>query len=64
MPSFNVNSQIFWFGDLNYRINMLDSEVRKLVAKKQWDELLNNDEVRLITKLIVRVVRVYTMCTY
>lgn len=39
------HDQIFWFGDLNYRINMLDSEVRKLVAKKQWDELLNNDEL-------------------
>ncbi|PHU08406.1 hypothetical protein BC332_20266 [Capsicum chinense] len=24
---------------------MLDAEVRKLVAKRQWDELLNNDEV-------------------
>lgn len=44
-PSFNVNSQIFWFGDLNYRINMLDAEVRKLVTRKQWDELLNNDEL-------------------
>ncbi|KAK4363354.1 hypothetical protein RND71_018595 [Anisodus tanguticus] len=39
------HDQIFWFGDLNYRINMLDAEVRKLVAKRQWDELLNNDEL-------------------
>ncbi|XP_049377557.1 type I inositol polyphosphate 5-phosphatase 2-like [Solanum stenotomum] len=39
------HDQIFWFGDLNYRINMLDAEVRKLVATKQWDELLNNDEL-------------------
>ncbi|WMV40223.1 hypothetical protein MTR67_033608 [Solanum verrucosum] len=39
------HDQIFWFGDLNYRINMLDAEVRKLVARKQWDELLNNDEL-------------------
>ncbi|KAJ8538701.1 hypothetical protein K7X08_029997 [Anisodus acutangulus] len=37
------HDQIFWFGDLNYRINMLDAEVRKLVSKSQWDELLNND---------------------
>lgn len=42
-----LNSQVFWFGDLNYRINMSDSEVRKLVAKKQWHELLNSDQVRL-----------------
>lgn len=39
------HDQIFWFGDLNYRINMLDTEVRKLVAMKQWDELLNSDQL-------------------
>lgn len=41
----SVTSQIFWFGDLNYRLNMLDAEVRKLVANKQWDELINYDQV-------------------
>lgn len=25
---------------------MLDEEVRKLVALKKWDELMNNDQVR------------------
>ncbi|KAJ4951173.1 hypothetical protein NE237_028005 [Protea cynaroides] len=39
------HDQIFWFGDLNYRLSMLDAEVRKLVAKKQWDELINNDQL-------------------
>ncbi|XP_043695972.1 type I inositol polyphosphate 5-phosphatase 2-like isoform X2 [Telopea speciosissima] len=39
------HDQIFWFGDLNYRLNMLDAEVRKLVAKKQWDELINSDQL-------------------
>ncbi|XP_054809801.1 type I inositol polyphosphate 5-phosphatase 2-like [Prosopis cineraria] len=39
------NSQIFWFGDLNYRINMWDEEVRKLVALKKWDELMKNDQL-------------------
>ncbi|GFQ04008.1 type i inositol 1 4 5-trisphosphate 5-phosphatase 2 [Phtheirospermum japonicum] len=39
------HDQIFWFGDLNYRINMLDAEVRKLVDKKQWAELLNGDQL-------------------
>lgn len=43
---FSANSQIFWFGDLNYRINMSDEEVRKLVAQKKWDELINYDQVR------------------
>ncbi|XVF51917.1 hypothetical protein PTKIN_Ptkin04bG0222900 [Pterospermum kingtungense] len=40
------HDQIFWFGDLNYRLNMLDAEVRKLVALKRWDELIKNDQVR------------------
>ncbi|CAI9772450.1 unnamed protein product [Fraxinus pennsylvanica] len=39
------HDQIFWFGDLNYRINMLDAEVRKLVAEKDWTELLNSDQL-------------------
>ncbi|XP_040989556.1 type I inositol polyphosphate 5-phosphatase 2-like isoform X3 [Juglans microcarpa x Juglans regia] len=39
------HDQIFWFGDLNYRINMLDAEVRKLVDLRRWDELLNNDQL-------------------
>ncbi|XP_022718066.1 type I inositol polyphosphate 5-phosphatase 2-like isoform X3 [Durio zibethinus] len=39
------HDQIFWFGDLNYRLNMLDVEVRKLVALKRWDEIINNDQL-------------------
>ncbi|CAL5197875.1 unnamed protein product [Lathyrus oleraceus] len=41
------HDQIFWFGDLNYRINMSDGEVRKLVALKKWDELKNYDQLRI-----------------
>ncbi|KAL5862550.1 hypothetical protein ACOSQ3_000064 [Xanthoceras sorbifolium] len=39
------HDQIFWFGDLNYRLNMLDAEVRKLVALKRWDELVSSDQL-------------------
>ncbi|XP_022892768.1 type I inositol polyphosphate 5-phosphatase 2-like isoform X2 [Olea europaea var. sylvestris] len=39
------HDQVFWFGDLNYRINMLDAKVRNLVAKKDWTELLNHDQL-------------------
>lgn len=39
------HDQVFWFGDLNYRLNMMDSEIRKLVANKQWNELINNDQL-------------------
>ncbi|KAJ4826787.1 hypothetical protein Tsubulata_034774 [Turnera subulata] len=39
------HDQIFWFGDLNYRLNMVDTEIRKLVALKQWGELINSDQL-------------------
>ncbi|KAJ9707096.1 hypothetical protein PVL29_002197 [Vitis rotundifolia] len=39
------HDQIFWFGDLNYRLNMLDAEIRKLVARKKWGELINSDQL-------------------
>ncbi|KAH8513949.1 hypothetical protein H0E87_006984, partial [Populus deltoides] len=45
LAPFPMLFQIFWFGDLNYRLNMLDTEVRKLVAMKQWDELINSDQL-------------------
>ncbi|WCJ20682.1 Type I inositol polyphosphate 5-phosphatase 2 [Euphorbia peplus] len=39
------HDQIFWFGDLNYRLNMMDTEIRKLVSLKKWDELINGDQL-------------------
>ncbi|TKY55546.1 Type I inositol polyphosphate 5-phosphatase 2 [Spatholobus suberectus] len=39
------HDQIFWFGDLNYRVNMMDGKVRKLVSLKKWDELMNYDQL-------------------
>nr|XP_043633227.1 type I inositol polyphosphate 5-phosphatase 2-like [Erigeron canadensis] len=39
------HDRIFWFGDLNYRINMADADVRKLIALKQWNKLLCNDQL-------------------
>ncbi|KAK9667886.1 hypothetical protein RND81_13G018200 [Saponaria officinalis] len=39
------HDHIFWFGDLNYRLNMTDTEIRKLVVKKKWNELFSNDQL-------------------
>ncbi|KAK6250998.1 hypothetical protein SCA6_005003 [Theobroma cacao] len=39
------HDQMFWFGDLNYRLNMSGAEVRKLVALKRWDELIDSDQL-------------------
>ncbi|KAK2410201.1 type IV inositol polyphosphate 5-phosphatase [Trifolium repens] len=41
----SLHDQIFWFGDLNYRINMSDGEVRKLVDLKKWDKLMSHDQL-------------------
>ncbi|KAF8693943.1 hypothetical protein HU200_038588 [Digitaria exilis] len=39
------HDRIFWFGDLNYRIDLPDAEVRNLVAMKRWSDLLNSDQL-------------------
>ncbi|XP_074581831.1 type I inositol polyphosphate 5-phosphatase 2 isoform X2 [Curcuma longa] len=39
------HDRIFWFGDLNYRLNLPDAEVRAMVARKSWDELMNYDQL-------------------
>ncbi|RLM85955.1 type I inositol polyphosphate 5-phosphatase 2 isoform X2 [Panicum miliaceum] len=39
------HDRIFWFGELNCRIDLPDAEVRHLVAMKRWDDLLKSDQV-------------------
>ncbi|XP_023552579.1 type I inositol polyphosphate 5-phosphatase 2 [Cucurbita pepo subsp. pepo] len=39
------HDQVFWFGDLNYRLNTSESVVRRLVAQKKWEELSNYDQL-------------------
>ncbi|ORY19112.1 DNase I-like protein [Neocallimastix californiae] len=38
---------IFWFGDLNYRINGIRSIVDKLIKENQLEVLLANDQLRI-----------------
>ena len=37
---------VFWCGDFNYRINMSRQEVKDLVAKQNWAELLAADQLK------------------
>ncbi|KAK8845296.1 hypothetical protein IAR55_006009 [Kwoniella newhampshirensis] len=37
---------LFWMGDLNYRVDLPDNHVRKLVEDKKWDELLEKDQLK------------------
>ncbi|KAL6639802.1 hypothetical protein ACP70R_022624 [Stipagrostis hirtigluma subsp. patula] len=39
------HDRIFWFGDLNYRIDLPDAQIRQLVAAERWDDLLKYDQV-------------------
>lgn len=36
---------------------MLDAEIRKLVARKKWDELINSDQVRHINLNYFNLIR-------
>ncbi|VDM33609.1 unnamed protein product, partial [Hydatigera taeniaeformis] len=36
---------VFWFGDLNYRINRPNEEVKALVARSAWSELHCSDQL-------------------
>ncbi|KAL3699989.1 hypothetical protein R1sor_018011 [Riccia sorocarpa] len=38
---------IIWLGDLNYRIAMPDHEARKLIAREDWESLLEKDQLKL-----------------
>lgn len=40
-------SQIVWLGDLNYRLNLMDNEIRLLVAQEDWTSLFKEDQVSL-----------------
>lgn len=50
--AFDLTNQfhaLFWFGDLNYRINIPRQDVIKLVAGKQWDKLCRGDQLLLVS---------------
>jgi len=38
---------VFWASDSNYRINLPNEEVRKLIAEERWDLLYENDQLNL-----------------
>ncbi|WVQ80297.1 hypothetical protein IAT38_002402 [Cryptococcus sp. DSM 104549] len=37
---------LFWMGDLNYRVDLPDGEVRALVKQKDWAGMLEKDQLR------------------
>ncbi|KAK4603902.1 hypothetical protein RGQ29_012418 [Quercus rubra] len=47
-PPLNIlaHDQIFWFGDLNYRLCLEDSSARQLIKKQDWKALQEFDQLR------------------
>lgn len=43
------HTHVFWFGDFNYRIDLPDDEVRRLVSDNHLDIMLASDQVDLTT---------------
>ncbi|KAK1262710.1 Type I inositol 1,4,5-trisphosphate 5-phosphatase 2 [Acorus gramineus] len=40
------HDRIFWFGDLNYRLNMPAAEIKEFISRKQCDVLIDKDQLR------------------
>ncbi|KAK1263816.1 Type I inositol 1,4,5-trisphosphate 5-phosphatase CVP2 [Acorus gramineus] len=41
------HDRVIWLGDLNYRISLPEAKTRSLVDQKEWNALLENDQLRL-----------------
>lgn len=41
------HERIIWFGDLNYRIALGHTDTLKLLKKKDWESLLNKDQLKI-----------------
>nr|CDS31929.1 synaptojanin 1 [Hymenolepis microstoma] len=40
-----MHDYVFWFGDLNYRINLPNDEVKSLISRSAWSELVRSDQL-------------------
>ncbi|KAG0502369.1 hypothetical protein HPP92_002441 [Vanilla planifolia] len=44
--SIRDHERIFWFGDLNYRLNSSYEHAHELISAKRWSELVEKDQLR------------------
>lgn len=42
-----MHDYVFWFGDLNYRINLPNEEVKSLISRSAWLELQRADQLSM-----------------
>ncbi|CAH8384143.1 unnamed protein product [Eruca vesicaria subsp. sativa] len=43
--SIRDHERVIWLGDLNYRINLSYEKTHELIARKEWQRLLENDQL-------------------
>ncbi|GLT45293.1 hypothetical protein SLA2020_191330 [Shorea laevis] len=43
--SIHDHERIFWFGDLNYRLNLSYEKVRELISEREWSKLVKKDQL-------------------
>lgn len=57
-------SHVILLGDLNYRISMPEETTRLLVEKRDWDSLLENDQVYICLYTMSVCMYLYYMYIY
>ncbi|KAJ0235577.1 Type I inositol polyphosphate 5-phosphatase 1 [Hirschfeldia incana] len=45
--SIRDHERVIWLGDLNYRINLSYEKTHELIARKEWQRLLENDQLSI-----------------
>ncbi|KAH0849942.1 hypothetical protein HID58_095941 [Brassica napus] len=48
-----MSTRVIWLGDLNYRINLSYEKTHELIARKEWQRLLENDQVTYCIKPLI-----------
>eukprot|EP01018_Ginkgo_biloba_P002043 Gb_02287 [translate_table: standard] len=41
------HDRIIWFGDLNYRLTLPDTDTRSLIKKEDWETLMESDQLKM-----------------
>jgi phosphatidylinositol-bisphosphatase len=49
----DIRSHLIWLGDLNYRVGLPESDVKRLLRQNQIEKLLQNDQVYLTMILAI-----------
>lgn len=43
----NTHDYVFWCGDFNYRVDMDKDEMKEMIKRHEYDQILQNDQLRV-----------------